>query len=231
MQRKRGRPNSPAELAHLTRLREHRSEATRPAIGSQFGTLTVIGYAAVKGKLRATVRCTCGIEKAIMIQHVRRTKSCGCLTNSIISKARTRHGMTDSPAWLTWKNMLDRCRNKSCASWENYGGRGIEVCKRWEIFENFYADMGERVGELTIERIDNEGNYEPGNCRWATHKQNMRNTRSNRKIEYQGESHTAGEWSGIMGINERTIKGRLRAGWNAEKALTTPVKKILKIYK
>lgn len=228
MQRKRNRPPSVAKLAHLRRLNLRRSEATRPAVGSLFGTLTVTGYVIKKGKLRATVRCACGVEKAVMIQHIRRSKSCGCLTNSIIAKARTRHGMTDSPAWLTWKNMLDRCRNKNCASWSSYGGRGIQVCERWETFENFFADMGARIGELTIERIDNDGNYEPSNCRWATSKEQAINRRSTVFLEAFGKKQSVTDWAAEIGIQQATLNHRIRANWPTEKALTQPLRPMIK---
>lgn len=121
--------------------------------------------------------------------------------------------------------MLSRCTNPKTPAYKNYGGRGITVCDRWRHdYAAFRADMGPRpTPEMEIDRIDNNGNYEPGNCRWATPKEQSRNQRRNRKIEHDGQSLVAVDWSEKTGIHDRSIKSRLRYGWTAEEALTTPV--------
>jgi hypothetical protein len=116
-----------------------------------------------------------------------------------------------------WTNMLRRCR----AGLRNYGDRGVTVCDRWELFENFLADMGRRPSpDHSLDRIDNDGNYEPGNCRWSTRKEQMRNTRVNRRLTYRGESFTVAEWAERLNINATTIRTRLARGKSIERALS-----------
>jgi len=116
--------------------------------------------------------------------------------------------------------MLDRCRNKR----GSYGRRGITVCERWQTFEDFFADMGEPPSaEHSIDRIDNNGHYEPGNCRWATRTQQARNTSTNTVLEHDGRAMTIAEWSATTGIKDSTICVRLYdLGWSVARALTTP---------
>lgn len=124
--------------------------------------------------------------------------------------------------------MRQRCSNPKCINFHNYGGKGITVCDEWNnSFESFYEwamSNGYEKG-LTIDRIDVNGNYEPSNCRWATYKEQANNRTSNRLIEVDGVSHTIGDWSEITGIRLATIWARLKRGWTAKEAVTTPVGK------
>lgn len=132
------------------------------------------------------------------------------------------------PEYGVWCRMIDRCYNPNIPSFSNYGGRGIIVCERWRHdFAAFLADVGPRPSPAhSIDRIDNDGNYEPGNVRWATKHQQMRNTRFNVVIEWRGEKRCLFEWAVILGINAYTLHARLRRrGWTIERAMTTPVKK------
>lgn len=132
----------------------------------------------------------------------------------------TSHGMSRSPEYSAWRALRERCRNPNAQAWANYGGRGIRVCDRWESFDAFFADMGERPGPgFEIDRIDNSGNYEPSNCRWATCKENNRNKRSNRHLTMDGVTLTIAEWAERTGQRDDTIHHRLRRGQTEEQAI------------
>ena len=129
--------------------------------------------------------------------------------------------------YATWKAILSRCLNPADKSFERYGGRGIEVCERWQGgygFAHFLADMGERPSpEHSVDRINNDGNYCPENCRWANRSQQQRNTRATRWLEYQGQTKPLAEWAERHGIPVKRLRDRLKHGWSIEKALNTPI--------
>jgi hypothetical protein len=119
-----------------------------------------------------------------------------------------------------WNSMMVRCRSTKS---KRYGGRGIKVCERWQTFENFYADMGPRPTENhSLDRINNEGNYEPSNCRWATWTQQARNKSNCHVLTVGSESFTIAEWAERTGIGKTTIRERIRRGWSPERATSTP---------
>lgn len=136
-----------------------------------------------------------------------------------------------SPTYHSWYAMRRRCNNPTYQEYKYYGGRGISVCKRWERFENFLADMGVKPRGLTIERIDNSGNYEPSNCEWATYQKQARNTRRSKVVEFRGEKKPLVEWAEVVPIPYHTLKARLKYGWSPEKAFTTPILSIHEISK
>lgn len=122
--------------------------------------------------------------------------------------------------------MRDRCANPKNKAFANYGGRGIRVCDRWQEFKCFYADMGDRPPGMSLDRINNDGNYEPGNCRWATRNEQWQNRRpfyKNRFIEFRGKRLGFCSWAREAGIPADTIKRRLKLGWSIDRALTQPV--------
>ncbi|MEV5950427.1 hypothetical protein [Streptomyces sp. NPDC051993] len=148
------------------------------------------------------------------------TVSCGCFSAQATSERSKKLG-TGTRVHFTWMSMISRTTNPNNHAYHRYGGRGIRVCDRWLAFPNFYADMSPTYQEdLSIDRIDNNGDYEPSNCRWATPKEQQRNKSSNRFIEWRGESRVLADWVDRTGISESTIRRRLERGWSVERALT-----------
>lgn len=201
--------------------------------GRRFGRLTVV-HREENGKGREPrwrVRCKCGKEKVVHGRNLRkgRTRSCGCL-NAEMSGERWRelfstHGRSKDGIYRIWQGMKNRCLNPQNKHYKDYGGRGIRVCKRWLKFENFFQDMGEKPKRMTLDRRDNDGNYEPENCRWATRKTQQRNTRATRMIRFNGEVLPLPTWAEKYGINGETLRSRLNRGWPIKKAVTEPVHK------
>lgn len=199
--------------------------------GQTFGRWTVVRRSSNcrHGSSRWLCQCECGGEDIIHGTVLRdgRSRSCGFFQSEITAGRSRKHGHSHSgkisSTYHSWSGMRNRCNNPNDIKYPDYGGRGIRVCKRWSDFRNFLADMGERPPGTTIERKKVNGNYEPSNCRWATAKQQARNRRSTRRIKANGTSRCTAEWSELSGINASTIAYRIKTGWNAGKALTTPV--------
>jgi hypothetical protein len=203
--------------------------------GRRFGRLTVIAFVGRddlghSGKWKC--RCDCRNEKLILAKHLHSgaTQSCGCLLREKASARRKTHGMSGTPVYDVWAGMHTRCTNSKENHWDRYGGRGIKVCERWSGpggFENFLADMGERPSARhQIDRKENDGDYEPGNCHWVLSKVNNRNRGNNRILEFQGERLCLAEWAERLGISHVVILKRLQAGYSIERALTQPVRKM-----
>jgi hypothetical protein len=158
--------------------------------GKTFGRLTVVGYDGnASGKTRWICKCECGSERTTVTSNLTRglTQSCGCLQRERTSDARTTHGLSGTRVYHIWVNMLARCENEKNHKFTDYGGRGISVCKQWHKFSPF-ADWAMANGysdDLTIDRVNNDGNYEPGNCQWATSLEQSRNKRRphNQKLD------------------------------------------------
>ena len=143
------------------------------AVGMQQGRLRCLEE---RGK-KVYCGCTCGTELEVWRGNFLAgySQSCGCLQKERTSAANKTHGLADTPMYNAWRTMRARCSNPTHENYRHYGGRGIRVCARWESFENFLADMGERPEGKEIDRINNNGHYKPGNCRWVTHAENVRN--------------------------------------------------------
>ena len=193
--------------------------------GQTFGKLTVLKEAGRNSENRATwvCKCECGKEAIVIGKSLRQghTKSCGCIVN--------KHNMTDTPTWTTWRAMMRRCYETTFKHYSRYGARGILVQESWHEFVNFYNDMGERPDGTSLDRINNDGNYEVTNCRWADNF-TQNNNRGNYNTSYtlNGVTKNQSEWARELGIKETAIQERLRRGWSVEKALTTPCKSFTK---
>lgn len=140
-------------------------------------------------------------------------------------RGNRKHGGVGTLTYARWKSMIQRCTDPSASNFKDYGGRGITVCERWrKSFDAFRTDMGEcQDKSLTLDRIDNQRDYEPGNCRWATQAEQNRNRRSVLHLTHAGRTMSATEWAKEIGITANTLLMRLRNGWSIERALTTPI--------
>ena len=164
--------------------------------------------------------CECGNQKTVRADHLKsgHTESCGCIPGGPKKLDRP-----DAPLYQRWRGMIARTTSPKDARYADYGGRGIGVCDRWKSFAGFAEDMGPTFSpELTLERIDNDRGYEPGNCRWATVVEQARNKRTSYFVTFRGHTKTIAEWSELLGLNYDTVRGRLRKqGWSVERTLTT----------
>jgi hypothetical protein len=176
-------------------------------------------------KRKAVFECSCGSRDVLNVSSIRtgHSKSCGCLSHELLSKRNTTHGMSHTTEYEIWLGMLKRCRNPNCHAYERYGGRGIDVCERWESFENFFSDMGNRPEGMSIDRVDNDKGYFLDNCRWASPMQQARNSRMNKIVNVDGVSMCISEWAEVVGMKQDTVGMRMLRGWSGEKAVTTPL--------
>jgi hypothetical protein len=183
-----------------------------------FGRLTIVSISTQGRRRIADCICACGTRKLIRADHVISglQKSCGCQKGGV-----TIHGMHNTSTYTIWQQMRERCANPKNKSFDRYGGRGISVCARWELFENFLADMGERPTGMSIDRINNDGNYEPSNCRWASISEQANNKRNTVLVQLQGRQMPLSEAIAASGstVPSNTIRMRLKAGWELSRAL------------
>ena len=193
--------------------------------GRRFGYLTAVKLAhAHGGHAHWLCSCDCGKDKVVRASHLKsgHTISCGCKHGSVThmeSKTRLYH---------IWSGMLERCGNKNNPQYASYGGRGIKVCKEWIDYVPFrnWALANGYQEHLSIDRINNDGNYCPENCRWATPREQANNTRKTRLITYNGETHSVSEWARKLNIKQSTLNMRInKYGWSVEDALGKEVKK------
>ncbi len=195
---------------------------------SRFGRLVALKIVSLDERGRATWLCQCDCGTKVECQAVRlrsgNTKSCGCLRIDVTRARSKTHGYAPQgrrpPEYTAWANMIARCNNEKHEKYPHYGGRGIKVATRWlDSFETFLADVGDRPNvRYSIDRINVNGNYEPGNVRWATKHQQMRNRRDNRLITFGGQTKTLKDWATEIGIDESTLRYRL-SHWTLERAL------------
>ena len=209
--------------------------APRIVPGDRFGRLVVesVGGRSARGAVTAVLLCDCGALKTTALSHLRSgsVRSCGCLQAEARRSSASTHGYARvdarAPEYEIWLGIIARCESPSDTSFRRYGARGIRICAEWRRdFPAFLAHVGRRPSDAhSIDRIDTNGNYEPGNVRWATAQQQARNMRTNHRITHNGATHCLAEWAEITGIRRETIAMRLRLGWTPAEALTTPVRR------
>lgn len=195
-------------------------------VGQAFGRLTAVRRVPNERTThqRWLCRCSCGTEITTNASSLAsgHTQSCGCKRREFFHSRThgcSRKGMR---AYRAWVNMHSRCDSKY--HWSNYGSRGITYCERWRNFRNFIADMGEPPSPRhSLDRIDNDGNYEPSNCRWAITKEQGRNKRTNRLLTHNGQTKCLAQWAEDCGLSVLTFTARLNRGWPVSLAIDTPL--------
>lgn len=191
-----------------------------------FGRLKVLGFAGsdLSNHKAWFCKCKCGnvVKSQAGLMKAGRIVSCGCFHNERRIEVNLKHGFSKrkNKTYSIWKGMRARCNNANNPAFHRYGGRGIKVCERWNDFENFLEDMGEKPDGFTIDRIDNNGNYCPENCRWATRIEQANNTRNNVFIEYDNQKLSTRQWDRELGLCLGTTWQRIfTLGWTIEKAI------------
>ena len=195
--------------------------------GQRFGRLTALRRGPDRqwpsSRPTPTWTCLCDCGKTVTVDGVHltsgRTKSCGCLNEIQRRENGKTHGRCNTTEHVIWRSMIQRCTNPKSPAYAIYGGRGVPVCDRWRAFENFYADMGPRPADMTLDRRDNNGPYSPENCRWATKEQQARNKSTTRLIEFQGRKVSLAELSELSGVPYTRLLGRLQRGYADEDLL------------
>jgi len=204
---------------------------TPPPVGSRHGRLVVEGTERrPRGKQVSTYlvcRCDCGEFRSVEFRHWERIQSCGCLQKERASETHGKHGRATTRLYKVWTGMKQRCNNPNRKEYPNYGGRGIFVCAEWDDFSEFarWAEESGYSDELDIDRIDNDGPYSPGNCRWVTRKENLRHNRRSRQLTALGETKSLIAWSEDprCEVSYDALSSRINAhGWDPEDAILTP---------
>ena len=196
----------------------------------KFGRLTVIKRIEndKHGKSRWLCKCDCGNEIQVVGIDLKsgHTQSCGCLQKEALLKRTIKHNMSKSRIHRIWSRMKSRCYNEKVVEYKNYGGRGIIIYDEWKnnfmSFYNWSINNG-YSDDLTIDRINNDGNYEPSNCRWISNEQQQKNKRNNHFLTYKETTMCMAEWEKIKGFKKGLIKSRLKLGWTIEQAIETPI--------
>lgn len=196
--------------------------------GDKFGRYTIVKEVERRGQARFFLcRCDCGTEKDVRMVMLTNghTKSCGCLKREHLISMTSSHGWSRTALYSVWTAMKQRCLNNQSRAFPGYGGRGILITDEWLNFENFrdWAIINGYKEGLTIERKDNNGNYEPHNCKWIPQSQQSSNTRNTIFVEHNGEKEVLKTRAEKLGLNPKTVYGRLHRGWSLEKALNEPI--------
>ena len=206
-------------------------------IGRRFGRYVVIDTCPDNSR-KVLCRCDCGNEKYVYDSNLLsgRTMSCGCLSSDVTAERNYKHGETKTRLYHVWLNMKRRCNDPRNNRYKDYGGKGVKVCDDWDDFAGFKKwaddtgyDPDARYGQCTIDRIDVNGNYEPGNCRWATIREQCNNRTTNHLLTYNGITKNITEWEEYLGVDKGRLDNRIRKGWSTERAIETPFKRKEKI--
>lgn len=202
----------------------------RDLTGERFGRLLVLQRDGCNkhGQVKWYCECDCGTRKHVLGMCLSRgeTQSCGCLHRETTANINKSHGMTRTPIYAIWHSMMQRCYDKNIHTFGQYGGRGINVCDKWQQFEGFYEDMGNKPAGLSLERCDVNGDYTPENVVWADAKTQANNRRSNVILEHAGKKQTMQQWCDELGLKIGTVWARLNRGWSTDKALTQEVRNV-----
>lgn len=190
--------------------------------GNRHGRLTVIEQSGVKNtEMYWKCRCDCGTQTTVRGTHLRSggVTSCGCWRQESMRSVAFRHGLAETAAYRVWSTILARCTSLSSKSYPDYGGRGIKLCERWHSLELFVADMGQPPKGMEIDRINNDGNYEPGNCRWTSRLVNANNKRNNVFIELRGQRLSVADAARLYRIPYQCLSKRIHRGESPEHAV------------
>lgn len=200
--------------------------------GHRFGRLTAMSESGRHKNGRVLWECLCDCGNTVNIAsnnlHGGNSKSCGCLKKESSTergkKLLTTHGLSKTPEYGAWKNIIQRCNNPNDQSYSNYGERGIKICDRWlNSFENFYTDLGPRPTDAhSVDRINNNGHYEPGNCKWSTMDEQSNNKRNNHIVTYRDKEYTLANLAKEHNLKDSIVRDRLRLGWTIENTIETP---------
>ncbi len=197
-------------------------------VGTRFGRLIVLSRSPKQARdIAWECSCDCGKNVTVSGRDLRYgdTKSCGCYQRERAGQSSRTHGMAGRREYRIWKAMRRRCRNPKDTAYASYGGRGIEVCDRWNDFARFYADMGRCPPAQTIERKNSSGPYSPDNCIWASRLDQSRNRRSNVSVTIGDRTYVLSEACELYGMSYGTVQDRIKNGWPAALAVTTPTMK------
>lgn len=206
--------------------------AVKDLTGQQFSRWTVLKRAEndALGRARWHCVCQCGNTAIVHGQDLRqgKSRSCGCLQRDIASKIKTTHGASNTRLFRIWCAMKQRCFDKNAQKFARYGGRGITICEEWLSFRVFseWAKQNGYADDLSIDRIDNDGNYTPENCRWSTNKEQARNKSTNHLLSFRGKTQSIAQWADETGISYHALRSRINQyHWSVERALTTPLRR------
>lgn len=202
--------------------------------GNVYGRLTVVSFSYRDKRSNSFWRCDCicGKQSTVRIGDLNsgNTTSCGCYreeqSNKALIERSTTHGETGTRLYNIWRGIKQRCRYEKFIGYEYYGGRGIDVCNEWHDSYECFRDWALSNGyedNLTIDRIDNDGNYEPSNCVWSTYLEQANNRRDNNVITHNGHSKTVSQWAEHLGVNKSTLGMRLQSGWSESETLDKPI--------